>query len=76
MSSNTERNALYAALAASFASLAFSVNAQRRLAYVEYDTVDKYENVMHLIGQNAQRLNALESSGYRPTFEGEGGHFE
>jgi hypothetical protein len=71
-----DRAIAYGALATSAVSLAFALNAQTRLGYVEYDVVDKHENAMQLIGQNAQRLNALENPDYHPTHEGERGYFE
>lgn len=71
-----DRAIAYGALATSVASLAFALNAQRRLAYVEYDAVDKHESVMQLVGQNAQRINALENPDYHSTHEGERGYFE
>ncbi len=71
-----EKALLYGTTVTSVVALLFALNAQRRIAYVEYDVVDKHETLVHMIGQAAQRLHELQNPQYTGVYEGERGYFE
>ena len=75
MNINFKTVAIYFATAASFASLAFSLNAQTRLGRLEYEVNEKHTMVMSISEQAARRLNALEGLGQPPSHS-TGGYFE